>query len=490
MPISLEVILLVIALLLILSIVASKASLRLGVPALIFFIAIGMLAGSEGPGGIYFDDTSAAQSLGVIALAFILFSGGLDSDWNAFRPVLGSGLVLANFGVVASTLLVGAFAHLVLGFAPLEGMLLGAIISSTDAAAVFGVMRTREVNLRDNLEPLIEFESGSNDPIAIFLTTGLIGLLQNPAGSLFDLVPMFVLQMSIGAAAGYGMGRVMRLAINRIRLSLEGLYPALTIGLMFLTYAGTALLGGNGFLAIYLAGIVLGNSDFIHKRSLLRFHDGAAWLMQIAMFLVLGLLVFPSRLLPVAFDGLLVALFLIFIARPLSVLVALAFNKLNIAAKLMVAWAGLRGAVPIILATFPLLAGLPSAEMIFNLVFFTVLASVLIQGTTIALVARWLKVNTAGGHDFHYPQEFVPQVSLSSRLVELTIAAGAPAVGKAVVEIGLPAGALVVLVTRDGEGIVPQGSTVLQSGDRVLLLGERAALDEVWGLFRTTRRDS
>ncbi|HMO58522.1 MAG TPA: potassium/proton antiporter [Roseiflexaceae bacterium] len=490
MALSLELTLLIGALLLILSIIASKASLRLGVPALLFFIAIGMLAGSEGPGGIPFSDAGAAQSLGVIALAFILFSGGLDSDWRTFRPVLGKGMALANVGVIISTLLVGAFATMVLGFSPIEGMLLGAIISSTDAAAVFGVMRTREVALRDNLEPLIELESGSNDPMAVFLTIGLTGILMNPARSLFDLVPMFVLQMSIGGLAGYAMGRLMTVAINRVRLSLEGLYPALTIGMMLLTYSGADLLGGNGFLAVYIAGVVFGNSDFIHKRSLLRFHDGVAWLMQITMFLALGLLVFPSRLLPVAGDGLLVAIFLIFVARPLSVLIALAFSKLDLAAKLMVAWAGLRGAVPIILATFPLLAGVPRADMIFNLVFFSVLASVLIQGTTIAYMARLLRVNTIAGHDFHYPQEFVPQVTLSSRLAELTITPDAPAAGRAVVEIGLPKGALVVLVTRDGEGIVPQGSTVLQAGDRVLLLGERADLDTVWNLFRTTRRNN
>jgi cell volume regulation protein A len=476
---SIEWPMLVIAALLLVSIAASRASFRLGVPALLLFIGIGMLAGSEGPGGIHFDDAGIAQAFGSVALMVILFSGGLDSDWTAFRPVVWRGLALANVGVSLSALLVGAFATLALGFAPLEGLLLGAIISSTDAAAVFSVMRTREVNLHEGLEALIELESGSNDPIAIFLTIGLTGILQAPDRALWQLIPAFVLQMSIGAVAGLAMGRLAGVTINRVRLNLEGLYPALALGIMLLTFSGTALLGGNGFLAVYVAGIVIGNTDIVHKRSLLRFCDGLAWLMQIAMFLMLGLLVFPSQLAPVAPDGLLVALFLMFVARPLSVVIALARSRFSLAARLMVAWAGLRGAVPIILATFPLLAGIPSAGTIFNLVFFIVLASVLVQGTSIAAVAHWLGVNRPGGGDMRFPQEFVPQVGLASRLAEVTVAPHAPAVGRALVELGLPRGALVVLITRNGDGLVPGGSTVFAAGDRVLFLLDAGALEIV-----------
>lgn len=474
---SLELALLVAALLLIVSIIAGKASFRVGVPAPLLFLAIGMLAGSDGPGGIFFDDARLAQSLGVIALVLILFSGGLDTNWQAIRPILTPGLVLANLGVLISALLVGALAHFALGFTLLEGFLLGAIVSSTDAAAVFAVMRTRDVNLRDNLEALIEFESGSNDPIAVFLTIGLTMVLADPSRALFELAPSFVLQMTLGAVAGYAMGRLMALLINRAKLQLEGLYPALAVGLVLLTYGGTALIGGSGFLAVYLAGIVLGNRDFAHKRSLMRFYDGVAWLMQIAMFLVLGLLVYPSRIVPVLGAGLLLSAFLVFVARPVAVFVALAFTRYDWRAKLMVSWAGLRGAAPIVLATFPLLAGLERAEMIFNLVFFIVLTSVLAQGTTIAAVARRLGVHEEQRPaTFRYPQEFVPQVSTQSQLIELTVSPGSLACGRAILELGLPRGALVVLVTRHNEGMVPGGTTVLEPGDRVLLVVERSAI--------------
>lgn len=477
---SLELILTIAAFLLILSIIAGKASLRFGLPAPLLFLIIGMLAGSDGPLGIYFDDAWLAQSVGVLALVLILFSGGLGTDWQMIRPVLWTGLILANLGVLISALLVAVAAHFLLQFSFLEGFLLGAIISSTDAAAVFAVMRTRDVNLRDNLEGLIELESGSNDPIAVFLTIGLTMVLADPSRSLASLAPLFVLQMTVGGVAGYAMGRLMAIIINRAKLQLEGLYPALALGLALLTYGGTALINGSGFLAVYLAGIVLGNCDFAHKRSLVRFYDGLAWLMQIAMFLVLGLLVYPSRIIPIIGEGLLMSAFLIFVARPAAVFVSLAFTRYDWRAKAMVSWAGLRGAAPIVLATFPLLAGLDRASMVFNLVFFIVLTSVLIQGTTIAHVARWLGVQQPHPQaTFHYPQEFIPQVSARSQLVELTVAPGSQACGRAIMELGLPRGALVVLINRDNDSLVPGGTTILEPGDRVLLLAERNALDDV-----------
>jgi cell volume regulation protein A len=467
------------ALLLLLSVVASKASNRFGIPALVLFLAIGMLAGSDGPGGIYFDDARLAQSLGVVALALILFSGGMDSDWQIIRPVLGPGILLANVGVAVSTLLVGAFAALALGFTWVEGLLLGAIISSTDAAAVFAVLRSRGVNLVGRLEPVIELESGSNDPIAVFLTIALTGLLVDPQASVFRLVPMFVVQMALGALLGYVMGRVMTLTINRVHLVAEGLYAPLTVALALLTYGGTALLGGNGFLAVYIAGIVMGNRNFVHKRSLAQFHDGLAWLMQIAMFLTLGLLVFPSQIVPVVGAGLLVSTFLIFVARPVSVFAALAFSRFDAREKLMVAWVGLRGAVPIVLATYPLLAGTPKAGMIFNLIFFVVLTSVIIQGTTIPLVGRWLRINDPGPARLHVPQEFVPQVSLQSYVAELAIPPGSTFPRRTVMELGLPQGALIVLIDRGGDRMVPNGGTILEAGDRLLVLADADVMERV-----------
>lgn len=464
-----ELAMLIGALLVLLSIVSTRTSSRFGLPALLLFLGIGMLAGSEGPGGLAFDDYGLAQAVGVVALVFILFSGGLDTDWQAIRPVLGQGLVLANVGVVLSALLLGGFAMLLLGLDWQTGLLLGAIVSSTDAAAVFSVMRERGVNLKHNLEPLIELESGSNDPIAVFLTTGLVGLITTPGASLLGLVPSFALQMALGAGGGWLFGRLIVLAVNRIRLQQEGLYVVFTLALTLLTYAAVTLVGGNGFLAVYVAGIIVGNRNLVHKRSILRFHDGVAWLMQIAMFLTLGLLVFPSQLLLVAPAGLLVALFLVFVARPLSVIGALIWFRRSPSDLLMISWAGLRGAVPIVLATFPLLAGVPGASTIFNVVFFAVVISVLLQGVSISWVARRLGVNAPQprGQDVH---TFVPDVRLNSRVLEAVIPPASPLVGRSLLELGLPRGVLVVQIQRGDTPIVPNGGTVLQADDHLLVL--------------------
>jgi cell volume regulation protein A len=479
--ISIEHILLGTAVLLLLSILASKASGRLGVPSLLLFLGVGMLAGSEGPGGIPFDNAHVAQSLGVVALVFILFAGGLETAWESVRTVIWKAAALSTVGVLITALSVGLFASFILGFSLLQGLLLGAIVSATDAATVFAVLRARSVGLKGEIRPLLELESGSNDPMAVFLTIGLTGLLTRSDSSMLGLIPTFFQQMALGALLGYGFGKGMVLVINRMRLESEGLYPVMTMALVMLAYAGTAAVGGNGFLAVYLAGLVLGNHNFIHKQSLIRFHDGLAWLMQISMFLTLGLLVFPSRLVPVIGAGLLVALVLIFVARPLSVYVTLLFTRMNWREQTMISWVGLRGAVPVILATFPLLAGVPHADTIFNIVFFVVLTSVLLQGTTLPVVARWLKVDAPLQVKHQYPLEVVetggPKVT--SELIEVPIPVASPAVGRQIVELGLPKGALVVLVGRGEEFFVPRGATVLEAGDNLLVLADQKSLAAV-----------
>ncbi|MCU0502583.1 MAG: potassium/proton antiporter [Anaerolineae bacterium] len=479
----LEYLLLGAAVLLLVSILASKASGRLGVPALALFLVIGMLAGSDGPGGIYFDDPRLAQWLGVIALVFILYAGGLDTDWARIRPVLAHGLALSTVGVLLTAALMGLFAVVALRFTLLQGLLLGAIVSSTDAAAVFTVLRARSVRLREPLEPLLELESGSNDPMAVFLTVALTGLLTTPEANLLRLVPAFFQQMLLGALFGYGMGQAMAWIVNHVRLHVEGLYPVLTVALTLLTYAGTAMLGGNGFLAVYLAGLIMARGDFIHKRSLLRFHDGLAWLMQIAMFLALGLLVFPSRLPAVAGVALLAALFLIFIARPIGIVLTLLPFRLPARDQTMIAWVGLRGAVPIILATFPQLAGLPQADLVFDIVFFVVLTSVLIQGTTISVVARWLKVTAVRTAPPRPPLGVTRDDWLKGDLLEMVVPAGSAAVGRQVLELGLPRGALIVLIGRGSEHIVPDGNTLLEPGDHLLILADRAVLPAARQVF-------
>lgn len=471
------------AVILLLSVLASKVSDRFGVPALVLFLGLGMLAGSEGPGGVYFDDAGLAQFLGAAALALILFAGGLDTNWREVRPVLKYGLALATLGVLLTALAFGLFAHLFLGLSPLEGLLLGSIVSSTDAAAVFSVLRSKNVSLKGELKPLLELESGSNDPMAALLTVGLVQALTQPDVSPAGLLVLFGLQMPLGAVAGLVLGKGIVLLVNRLKLGYEGLYPVLTLSLVLLTYSLTNLIGGNGFLAVYLAGILVGNHDFLHKRSLLRFHDGVAWLMQITMFLALGLLVFPSRLVPVLGPGLLAAAWLMLVARPLSVFACLLPTGLRLREKVLVAWVGLRGAVPIVLATYPLVAKAPHADFMFNIVFFVVLTSVLVQGTSLPLVARWLRLDAPIVPQRVFPLEYNPVSGLKSELKELNIPAGSLAIGKPLVALRLPPEFLVVLIARGNEYLVPGGGTVLAAGDTLLVLTDEEALARVKAQF-------
>ncbi|SNB46878.1 potassium/proton antiporter [Geobacter sp. DSM 9736] len=454
--------------LLLLSILASKVSSRLGIPALLLFLAVGMLAGSEGPGGIHFDDPRLVQSAGVIALAAILFSGGMDTDWRSVRPVLRAGIALSTLGVCLTALLMGWFAHAVLGFGWLEGLLLGSIVSSTDAAAVFAVLRSRNIRLKDDMKSLLELESGSNDPMAVLLTIAITTLVVEGQSRMGILVPTVAWQMGFGAFYGYAVGRGAVHLINRLRLEHEGLYSVLTLALIPFTYGSSTLLQGNGFLSVYVAGIVIGNSRLVQKRSLMRFHDGLAWLMQIVMFLILGLQVFPSHLLPVIPEGLLCAAFLMVAARPLSVFGGLLFSRLTMREKAMVSWVGLRGAVPIILATFPLLAGVGQAETFFNIVFFIVLTSALLQGTTIPALARLL-----GLEERHPPRSHLHGVvpdDMTGEMLEVVIGGNSPATGRQIVDLRLPTGALIVYIRRDWEYLIPGGGTVLEENDRVFLL--------------------
>ncbi len=478
--ISIEHLLLVGALLLFISVLASKASDRFGVPALLLFLVIGMLAGSEGIGRIYFDDPWFAKSLGVLALIFILYSGGLGTSWKDIRHIVAPGIALSTIGVLFTAALVGWFAVYTLKFSPLEGALLGAIVSSTDAAAIFSVLRSKHVSLRGKLRPLLELESGSNDPMAVFLTLGLIRVLGNKTLSISHLIPVFVLEFAVGLVMGYIGGKVIVAVTNRIKLAYEGLYPALMISMVLLVYSLTVLFKGNGFLSVYIASVIIGNSNFIHKKTLMKFHEGLAWLMQIAMFLVLGLLVFPSRIVPVIGSGLLIAIFLMLIARPAGVFFCLALSKLSVREKTMVSWVGLRGAVPIILATFPLLAGTPKADLIFNIVFFIVLTSVLFQGTTVPFVSRLLKVDAPAKDKPLYPLEFEYTGKINATLEDIIVPFNSEAVGKAIIKLGVPTGALIVLISRDDQFFIPNGATIIKEGDVLLVLANKQDLQRLF----------
>lgn len=475
---SIEYILIGVTLLLIICIFASKASSLLGVPSLLIFLLVGMVAGSDGL-GINFDDPVLTQAIGIVALSFILFSGGLDTNWESIRPVLWKGVALSSAGVLATAFLVGWFVSAVTDFNFLEGLLLGAIVSSTDAAAVFSILRSRNVSLRKPLKPLLELESGSNDPMAAFLTVGVIGLIMTPEFKLASMVPLFLLQASVGAAAGYAMGKAMTYTVNRLQLEYDGLYPVLTLSFVLLIYGASASLGGNGFLSVYMAGLVMGKSDFLKRRSILSFHDGLAWLMQIGMFLTLGLLVYPTRLVPIIGVGLLISAFLIVVARPVSVFLTLQFFKVPLRDKALVSWVGLRGAVPIILATFPFVAGMEEADLIFHIVFFIVLTSALVQGTTIPFIAKLLKVTEPFA-----PESFQKMAEqLKSELTPIEIPEGSAVIGRKVVDAGFPKGVLIVFIWRDDKFIVPDGRTVLERNDKLFVLTDRGSFDRIKGVL-------
>jgi len=483
--IPIEYILVGFSLLLILSILASKLSYKLGIPSLLLFLAIGMLAGSDGPGKIYFDNAPFAQSLGVMALSFILFSGGLDTNWKSVKPVLWKGVALSTVGVLLTALFVGIFSVLVLKFSLLEGLLLGAIISSTDAAAVFAVLRSKRVSLKGDLKPLLEFESGSNDPMAVFLTIGVISIITGKNSTPLGLILMFVQQMAIGGALGYGAGRLTVYLVKKLSLEYEGLYPVLTIAMVLITYGLAASIGGNGFLAAYIAGLIVGNSVFMRKNDLSNFHEGVAWLMQIVMFITLGLLVFPSHLPAVALVGLLAALFLMFVARPLSVFASLAFSKMRLREKAFVSWVGLRGAAPIVLATFPLIAGVQKAGDIFNMVFFIVIMSFVLQGPSIPLLAKWLKVDAPLKSRRRYPIAFEQTEEIDGDLDELEIPQNSAVIGKRISELNFHKSALIVIINKNNKFVVPMGDTVLGAGDVLLVLADGSAFKQMREIIET-----
>lgn len=465
-------ILLIGSILLLISVIAGKTIKRLGVPTLIFFLVVGILAGSEGIGGIHFDNAAIAQFIGIVALNFILFSGGLDTDFATIRPVMWRAISLSTIGVLLTAVSVAVFTHYVFGFTFAEGMLLGSIISATDAAAVFSILRSKGIGLKGYLRPVLELESGSNDPMAYFLTISLTAIVASGNADFVGLIPSFLKEFIIGGAIGFIMGKGSVWLINNIKLETEGLYPVLTLGLAMFTYSFTHALGGNGFLAIYLCAIIMGNSNMVHRRSLIKFYDGQAWLMQIILFLTLGLLVFPSRIVPLIGMGLLISAFLIFIARPIGVFLSLAFFKSNIRSKLFLSWVGLRGSVPIVFATYPLLEGIPKAELIFNLVFFISVTSVLLQGTTLSHMAKWLHVSVPQKAKRRIGLDFELEENVKSEMEEINLIPGSGAIGKRVVQLRIPATVSIIAIKRKNVFIVPVGKTELMKDDVLYVLAE------------------
>lgn len=457
--------------LLVLSVFLSKTT-KYGIPVVVLFMVVGMLAGIDGPGGINFYNIQISKFIGTFALILILFSGGLDTRYTDIKPIVKRGIVLSTLGVAITAVLTGVFITYTTELTIKEGLLLGAIISSTDAAAVFTILRSKSMGLKNNIRPLLEFESGSNDPMAYLLTITMIMLIKNPDSSVFGYVWFFIKQFAIGGAVGVAMGYAITRIMNRISLNFDGLYAVLLLGLAILSFSLADFLGGNGFLSVYLAAIVLGNSDFIHKRSLTKHFDAQAWMVQIIMFLTLGLLVNPSELVPLIGVGLLFSVFIILVARPIAVLTCLWGSNFTTRSKIFISWVGLRGAVPIILSIYALEAGVEKGRLIFNLVFFISLTSVLVKGTTIPAIAKFLKLNVPMGIRKKSTLDIELANKIKSIVVELDVAAEYHCVGKNLVNLELPHGITITMLNRNGHFLVPDGFTTIQVGDKLTILAD------------------
>lgn len=487
---QIEVVLLALSALFFLSVFAGKASSKYGVPALLLFLGVGMLAGSDGI-GVQFDNIHTAQTVGTVALCIILFSGGMDTKLGEIKPVILQGVLLSTFGVLITAILTGVLAWWVLGktyesagVGLMTSLLLAAIMSSTDSASVFSILRSKGLNLKQNLRPMLELESGSNDPMAYLLVLTLVDIVSmGTVPNYWIIIGKLIMQLAIGAGLGFALGKFAVFVINRIKIGNDSLYPILVLTFCIFIFSSTYFLQGNGYLAVYIAGLVIGNSKFVHKRSSINFFDGLAWLFQLVMFLMLGLLVNPHELLPIALPALIISLLMIFIARPLSVfLCLLPFRKTTLKAKTYVSWVGLRGAVPIIFAIIPLAEGLPHARLIFNIVFFCTLVSLLVQGTSLPIVARWLNLaekskNVSKLRDFDIDvsndiKTVLAEVELTAKMVEN---------GNRLMDIKLPENSLAVMVKREEKYFVPTGKTALEEKDKLLIMtDDYESLQEVY----------
>ncbi|WP_010531415.1 potassium/proton antiporter [Lentibacillus jeotgali] len=465
------------ALMLLVGVFTTKFSARLGLPSLVLFLFVGMLLNEF----IYFENVELTQFIGIMALIIILFEGGTQTKWNNMRPVLAPAGVLATVGVLLTSVITGFAAYYILDLTMLEGMLFGAIVGSTDAAAVFSVLGSKNINKR--LTATLEAESGTNDPMAVFLTVAFIEMIKVPETTIWSAVGDFFIQMGLGLIFGLLFGRLSVLLINKIRLDVSGMYPLLALGSAVLTYGVTDSLGGSGFLAVYVMAVLVGNSDLMHKFSIVRFNEGFAWMMQIIMFIFLGMLVFPSDLLTVGWQGVLLAIILMFVARPVATFLCMIFFKHSVKEQIFLSWTGLKGAVPIVLATYPLISEVENGYIIFNAVFFVVLISALVQGSTLSPLATKLGL-TEDGTDFDPSGfEMIPLGNTDSEIIKLPIGKKAPVVHSTLIDITLPSDTLVVGIVREEELITPGGTTSIEAGDTLFVLSEKEKRSKVREVF-------
>jgi cell volume regulation protein A len=469
-PLTSALILAGFGLLLTLSVSVSRASAKLGVPVALAFLLVGVAAGSEGIGGIPFENYERTFQIGAAALALILFDGGLNTPVRAMRSVLGPAVVLATAGVVLIAGVTALFAHW-LGLGWPMAMLLGAIVSSTDAAAVFSVLSASGVKLRERVGHLLEVESGLNDPMAVILTTALtVNLVAPGTESVLEILGKVLMEMTVGGVIGYFVGRVAHWRLSRMRLPAQGLYPAFTLGAAFLAYGLPTIAHGSGFLGVYVAGVVIGGRTFPHAVGVRRVHDALGWLSQIAMFLILGLLVFPSRLADVAPTGLGIALALAFVARPAVVALCLAPFRLPAREVGYVGWVGLRGAVPIVLATIPVMSGVPDSRNLFDLVFFIVVIGSFLPGSTVPWTARRLGVQAPATAPTIETPIILEQPQGEMQLRSFRIEPSVAVFGASIGEVPLPEGSAITVVERGGAVLAPRRDLSLEDGDGVYVL--------------------
>jgi cell volume regulation protein A len=466
------------------SIVVALGAARTGLPVLVAFLGLGMLLGSDGPGGIEFDDAKLAREVGTVGLALILYEGGLQTSWRRLRQVAVPAALLSTVGVLVSALLTGLAAHAFFDLSWLEAILLGAVVSSTDAAAVFATLRF--THIRRHLARTLEAESGGNDPMAIALTLGLIAWIERPdAYGVDDLVVLVVRQIGLGLLVGAVLGAIATWVFARIPQSIGAFAPVASIAAAALSFGAADVIGGSGFLAVYLVGLAVGSTPSRYRRQLVAFHEGIAFVAQVALFVGLGLLVFPRDLLHVALPGFALAFLLMLVARPAAVWVSTVVADFTHRERMLLGWAGLRGAVPIVVATFVLSSDVPHKEAVFNAVFFVVVVSAIVQGTTLEWVARWLRLISPAPPVHEPPLEVGPLSKLD--LVDFAVADDHAVNGSAVRELGLPRDALIAVISRDGETLPPRGQTVVQAGDRLFVLvphNQRADLEDVFARWR------
>ncbi len=458
---------------------------RARIPGLLLFLALGMLAGSEGIGGIDFNDAELTRTLGTVALVLILFEGGLTAGWKEIRPVLGTAASLSTLGTLLTAVIAGFAAKYIFGLSTLEGLIVGSAIAATDSAAIFAVLRNSTIEKR--LARSLEGESGMNDPVALLLVIGFIEWIQEPGYGLADMAELLALKLGIGIVIGLLLGKLATLALERIRLSSDGLYPVATAAAAALAYGVAEIAHGSGFLAVYLVALALGSARLPARRTLVSFHEGLGWIAQISLFILLGLLIYPSNLTGVAVEGLALSAVLIFLARPIAAFVSTVFTPFNWRERLMLGWAGLRGATPIWLATFAVVAGVKDGNELFSIVFFVVVTSTLVQGASFEPLARRLGLTT---DEPSLPRRLFESGrirEMGSDVVSYKLPEGAAASGHPVRELALPREALVNVIVRDGRAIPPRGSTELRAGDELHILVRSELRDEVEALTERWR---